>query len=744
MHLAANESLFWGTYRPNLYFGVRPRLPESLLSGLMWFGLGDYYSLKNFRHQCDQADKMKEYSYKKHDGRNFGVQTITDEVSNIILKSEFVKVSNGGGKGGDWAVRISGKPIDYDKPSKTSIFYYFALEGEGYIDLINPIDKMGETPDLGNFNIKIVDDSNNQSPTINPIYNDEIADISKTQFFGQLISDDDLWKAKEKYSNEEFPPPHYSFLLNNLIEEDSNFYAFQKIFEGSFQFDIIYQSDLSSTNIDSGNLGVLVEKNSKEFDQRFENTFKLTEKGFNSNQIKFAQSITSNLLGGIGYFYGSSMVDRTYSGDEDDMEEVENFWEKLKKSNPTLTLPTSLFTATPSRSFFPRGFYCLDITMNWVNLIDNDGWIAREQILGEEARSKVPPEFQIQYPYYANPPTLYMSIISFIDRLENFENQTYLNVQEILLQQQDIILDNLSATTNPELLRIQHLINPELGDKYLKQIYEKLKLNYEWFRRTQRGEIKEWGRKASNNREAYRWRGRTPGHTLTSGLDDYPRPSPPHPSELHVDLMCWVGLMSRTLSIISKRLNEEDDFEDFTNDFKKISQNLHDLHWSENDKVFCDLSIDEDVEESIFVCHKGYLSLFPLFLEFIPNDSPKLESLLDLIYDPNELWSPSLSKSDEFFGTNENYWRGPVWININYLILSSLYKNYAKNPGPYQTKAQTIYKELRNNIINNVFKEFERTGYVWEQYSSIDGKGSRSHPFTGWTALVTLIMAEKY
>nr|CAG8603675.1 8759_t:CDS:10 [Entrophospora candida] len=678
MHLAANESLFWGTYRPNLYFGVRPRLPESLL---------------NFRHQCDQADKMKEYSYKKHDGRNFAVQTITDEVSNIILKSEFVKVSSGGGKGGDWAVRISGKPIDYDKPSKTSIFYYFALEGEGYIDLINPIDEMGlddyiilkgETPDLGNFNIKIVDDSNNQSPTVNPIYNDEIADISKTQFFGQLISDDDLWKAK------------------------------------------------------AGNLGVLVEKNSKEFDQRFENTFKLTEKGFNSNQIKFAQSITSNLLGGIGYFYGSSMVDRTYSGDEDDMEEVENFWEKLTKSNPTLTLPTSLFTATPSRSFFPRGFYCLDITMNWVNLIDNDGWIAREQILGEEARSKVPPEFQIQYPYYANPPTLYMSIISFIDRLENFENQTYLNVQEILLQQQDIILDNLSATTNPELLPIQHLINPELGDKYLKQIYEKLKLNYEWFRRTQRGEIKEWGRKASNNREAYRWRGRTPGHTLTSGLDDYPRPSPPHPSELHVDLMCWVGLMSRTLSIISKRLNEEDDFEDFTNDFKKISQNLHDLHWSENDKVFCDLSIDED----------GYLSLFPLFLEFIPNDSPKLESLLDLIYDPNELWSPygirSLSKSDEFFGTNENYWRGPVWININYLILSSLYKNYAKNPGPYQTKAQTIYKELRNNIINNVFKEFERTGYVWEQYSSIDGKGSRSHPFTGWTALVTLIMAEKY
>lgn len=34
---AANASLFWGTYRPNLYFGTRPRLPESLITGLMWF-----------------------------------------------------------------------------------------------------------------------------------------------------------------------------------------------------------------------------------------------------------------------------------------------------------------------------------------------------------------------------------------------------------------------------------------------------------------------------------------------------------------------------------------------------------------------------------------------------------------------------------------------------------------------------------------------------------------------------------
>lgn len=35
----SNNSLLWGTYRPNLYFGTRPRLPESLMSGLMWYGV---------------------------------------------------------------------------------------------------------------------------------------------------------------------------------------------------------------------------------------------------------------------------------------------------------------------------------------------------------------------------------------------------------------------------------------------------------------------------------------------------------------------------------------------------------------------------------------------------------------------------------------------------------------------------------------------------------------------------------
>jgi hypothetical protein len=42
------------------------------------------------------------------------------------------------------------------------------------------------------------------------------------------------------------------------------------------------------------------------------------------------------------------------------------------------------------------------------------------------------------------------------------------------------------------------------------------------------------------------------------------------------------------------------------------------------------------------------------------------------------------------------------------------------------------------------WQEWKRTGFTWEQYDPISGEGRRSKPFTGWTSLVTMIMAEEY
>ena len=43
----SNDSLLWGPYRPNLYFGVRPRIPKSFSGNLLWSHVGDFQAVQN-------------------------------------------------------------------------------------------------------------------------------------------------------------------------------------------------------------------------------------------------------------------------------------------------------------------------------------------------------------------------------------------------------------------------------------------------------------------------------------------------------------------------------------------------------------------------------------------------------------------------------------------------------------------------------------------------------------------------
>jgi mannosyl-oligosaccharide glucosidase len=104
----------------------------------------------------------------------------------------------------------------------------------------------------------------------------------------------------------------------------------------------------------------------------------------------------------------------------------------------------------------------------------------------------------------------------------------------------------------------RYLDSPELALGFLKSIYEPLKRHYDWFRRTQRGQIRQYSRKARSRTEAYRWRGRSEKHVLTSGMDDFPR-GPPHAGELHLDLISWMAFFTRTMRDIAGFLGNVDD-----------------------------------------------------------------------------------------------------------------------------------------------------------------------------------------
>jgi len=485
-------------------------------------------------------------------------------------------------------------------------------------------------------------------------------------------------------------------------------------------------------------------KHQHAFQTRFENVFSLAERGFNETQIAFARNVLSNMLGSMGYFYGSSLVRSQHTSEPID------YWQ------------AGLFTAVPSRSFFPRGFLwdegfhqllisrwneklSRDVIGHWLDLINIEGWIPREQILGSEARARVPAEFVVQFNENANPPALFLPLRR--------------------------IINSLIASNNSQ------------DRQYLRTLFPRLRAWYGWFNRTQSGIVPS----------SYRWRGRNATtvkelnpKTLTSGLDDYPRASHPTDDERHVDLRCWMALASGVMNDLAQALNESS-ARLYSAVHTRLMDNdlLDQLHWSESMKRYSDYGLHTDgvrlerpqpppnlqpgqrpppprekervvrQEPSLgFVDSSfGYVNLFPFLLHILVPDSPHLGQILSDLRRPELLWTPfglrSLAKTSPLYGRYNTehdppYWRGSIWININYLVLAALQHYSTAAVGPNSAVATSLYDELRMNIINNMFHQYQMSGYIWEQYSDTTGQGKGCHPFTGWSALVVAIMAEDF
>jgi len=644
---------------------------------------------------------MAGYGWDEYDTRKGGIQTIRDSGNKLDLTTSFVKVP-GGSHGGSWAVRVKGE-LREDAPGdlKTMMILYVTQEGGGELQSVASDDDkgydgdvtiQGQSTSLGDYRLVVTKGAGEHPTSTHEL--SESRDLDKTVVQAATMQDEVLWQARaivfrqlkegidevmEKYEPDSSPPPWQIFQLPNRPGA-GNIQIVEKIFEGPFEFDILFSSASAGKELTSEDLTREIRSTTESFGEQFASVFP-PQAPFTAERFKkFGRSMFSNLIGGIGYFYGQAVVDRSYAPEYD--EDNEGFWEDAAEARARkqerLEGPFELFSSIPSRPFFPRGFLwdegfhllpiadwdmdlTLEIVKSWFNLMDDDGWIGREQILGAEARSKVPQEFQTQYPHYANPPTLFFVVDAFVDRL--------LKTNGSVPAKREHLSQGVS-------LSAAHVDNPTVGLDFLRSLYPLLRRQYDWFRKTQAGDLKSYEREAYSSKEAYRWRGRTERHVLTSGLDDYPRPQPPHPGELHVDLMSWMGMMTKSLARVAGVLDFPEEVEGLRKTLDAIEHNLDDLHWSEADGCYCDATID-DFEENSLVCHKGYVSLFPFLVGLLRPDNPKVGRLLALLGDEEELWSPhgirSLSQKSEFYGTDENYWRSPVWININYLAIVQLH-----------------------------------------------------------------------
>lgn len=164
---------------------------------------------------------------------------------------------------------------------------------------------------------------------------------------------------------------------------------------------------------------------------------------------------------------------------------------------------------------------------------------------------RVPPEFVVQDPAHANPPSLFLPVLAMVRQLGSEDSH------------------GVGVAEAAELRQ------------FLATAWPRLEAWFRWFNTTQAGELPTSYRCACLEARALnagvkkwwvddscllshvtclvaallvaRWRGRndsTPlelnSNTLTSGLDDYPRASHPTSAERHLDLRCWMVSKAKT------------------------------------------------------------------------------------------------------------------------------------------------------------------------------------------------------
>ena len=254
----------------------------------------------------------------------------------------------------------------------------------------------------------------------------------------------------------------------------------------------------------------------------------------------------------------------------------------------------------------------------------------------------------------------------------------------------------------------------------------------------------EWNmeKRDSNRNYLYEWVVQTDNPYCRCdecGMDNSPRFDDVKKMDC-IDFSCYMANEMRYMAKICEVLNlpEASYYEDL---FEKIKNAVNkELYDAEDGRYY-----DREVESGKIKKVSAISSFLPLFSGICDRD--RADKLVADLVNPEtfgtEIPIPSVSRDDETFGSD--MWRGPVWVNYNFMIYSGLC-DYG-----YSEVAKSIAKKT----VTLITEWYEKDGTVYEFYDSenkkspavLYRKGAPVRPFEtaikyetirdyGWTASI--------
>ncbi|HVU15149.1 MAG TPA: trehalase family glycosidase [Phototrophicaceae bacterium] len=241
---------------------------------------------------------------------------------------------------------------------------------------------------------------------------------------------------------------------------------------------------------------------------------------------------------------------------------------------------------------------------------------------------------------------------------------------------------------------------------FLQEVYEALKRSDRW-----------WFEENSDGRGLCVYR-----HPFSSGLDDNPLWDYGMPVT-SPDLNTYLCIHLESLARIASLIGEEAEAAEFQARGAELAQRMIDVLWDEKKGVFNALHNDEVIPVLT------PFNVLPLWIKDLPEHIS--ERLVANLIDPELFWTPwplaTVSVSDSHFNPTQ-MWRGPTWVNINYLFIEALMRTHRID----------LAAELRRKTLDMIMLHDD----IYEYYNPLSGeRPPKAAPIFGWTSAVFIDLA---